>query len=133
MKSNSIAFLHAISFLSHANAEAIIDFLTEDTSSVAEGHQCMSWLLEHKPAMAHEVLCQMYDVAYYRVGDSYFKNTAPAENHEKWFVAPLLSSSLNAEGIPLADSAEQARALAVTHLGLTEIFFKKEEESAFAD
>lgn len=112
-----------IAFLTWAHCESILAYLADADTSCEQGELAMRWLLENKPSKAHEALCALYDVAYYHVGTSCFSDCAPACDQDKWFVATLANSGLDASAIPLADTAAQACEFAVVHLALSDSFF----------
>ena len=87
---------------------------------------------QSRPALADEVLCRLYDVACYRVGDSCFSKDAPANEQDLWFVSTLAGTFDDiVESIPLAASLEAAQALAVQHLKLEDVFFGRSPQAAF--
>lgn len=113
-------------FASNATASRVVEFLTEEAQTASEGHQLMQHLAATRPEIAHEVLCRLYDVACYKVGDSCFASEAPEDELEKWFVSTLVDETRfdNTELIPLADTLAAAQALAVEKLRLMEIFLE---------
>ncbi len=98
--------------------------LLQDGLDTGQGVEAMLWLLAHRPSVAHEMLCRWYDVSWYQVGDSCFRDQYPFDAHSQWFVSVAAGGPLDGGApIPLADTAEQARALAVEALQLDRAFF----------
>ena len=62
-----------------------------------------------------DYLCQKYDIAVFRVGDSCFANTSPTDEQDKWFISTLAAEARfdTSVEVPLADSEDSAKALAV--------------------
>lgn len=60
-------------------------------------------------------LCQKYDIAVFKVADSCFAHTSPPEEQDKWFISILAGETrfYSSETIPLSDSEDEAKALAV--------------------
>lgn len=112
-------------YLSSATAADIADWLMA-LEAPDLGHVTLRQLLVQEPAKANSVLCHVYDVACYQVGDSCFADRAPAEEKGKWFVSVVAGTFTSADtlAIPLADSLAEAEALAVQHLRLQERFFE---------
>ena len=76
-----------------------------------------------------EQLCTKYDIAVYKVGDTFFKDDTFPKDYEKWFI-----STLDGEGrfkveldyeVPLSKSEDEAKQLAVKIYKLDEIEHKK--------
>jgi hypothetical protein len=116
-------------YLSNASAVDIADWLMA-MEAPDLGHVTMRQLLAQDPAKANRVLCHVYDVACYQVGDSCFADRAPADEKGKWFVSVVAGTftSADTETIPLADSLAAAEALAVKHLQLEKLFFEVNRE-----
>jgi len=116
-------------YLSTASAVDIADWLMA-MESPDLGHATMRLLLTQEPAKAASVLCHVYDVACYQVGDSCFADSTPAAEKGKWFVSVVAGTftSANTQVIPLADSLAAAEALAVKHLQLEKLFFEVNRE-----
>ncbi len=89
-----------------------------ETGLLEARNQPSAGFTEPPPPRVNESLCELHNVACYRVGDSCFKSSTSAELHDKWFVSTLADSELSSEDIPLAGSKEQAQSLAVQYLGL---------------
>lgn len=107
-----------------ADAQDLVALLTEDTAATPEGLATMRWLRANRPQVADQVLCLLYGVFWYKVGDSCFRDTELPENHEKWFLAVDADSNLlDTVQLPLAESAEHACAMAVKALALETTFF----------
>lgn len=117
-------------FLATADAEQLLDYLVEEVQDEQDGLQAMRWLLANRAAVAHTVLCRLYDVACYQVGETCFRDIAPADEHDKWFVATLVEADFDDVRIPYGDSQSQAESLAVTHLRLADKFFGTEALAA---
>ena len=68
-------------------------------------------------------LCQKYDIAVFKVADSCFAHTSVPEDQEKWFISTLAEETRfhSSETIPLADSEDEAKALAVKMYNLENI------------
>ena len=68
-------------------------------------------------------LCQKYDIAVFKVADSCFAYTSPPDEQEKWFISTLAEETRfqSNETIPLADSEDEAKALAVKMYNLESI------------
>lgn len=60
-------------------------------------------------------LCSKYDIAVFKVADSCFAHTSSPEEQDKWFISTLAGETrfYSSETIPLADSEDEAKALAV--------------------
>lgn len=119
-------------FLATANAQQLHDFLVEDVVDEQDGLSAMRWLLANRATVANAVLCRLYDVACYQVGESCFRDTAPADEHDKWFVSTLADSDLASVRVPLGASLGDAEALAVSHLQLAAKFFGSVPEALAA-
>ncbi len=114
-----------------ASAQRLVELLCEEVETEEEGLDVMRRLLAERPAVANEVLCRIYDVACYKVGDSCFRDQAPAHEHEQWFASTVVGSIVDSdEPVPLAPSEAEAQALAVVHLRLKEHFFGEALASA---
>ncbi len=112
-------------------AEDIAASLLE-VDTVEEGYALFRSVRQSRPALADEVLCRLYDVACYKVGDSCFSKDAPANEQDLWFVSTLAGTFDDiVESIPLAASLEAAQALAVQHLKLEDVFFGRNPHAAF--
>lgn len=87
----------------------------------------LTWMLAHQPRNAHNLLCQEFGINAYRVGDSCFASTAPACDQDKFFVSWPLDMGFDELGptIPLAETEEQAYALAVDKLSLKDRFIRE--------
>lgn len=68
-------------------------------------------------------LCQKYDIEVFKVADSCFSNTSATEDQEKWFISTLAEETrfYSNETIPLANSEDEAKALAVKMYNLENI------------
>ncbi len=112
-------------------AEDIAASLLE-VDTVEEGYALFRSVRQSRPALADEVLCRLYDVACYKVGDSCFSKDAPANEQDLWFVSTLAGTFDDVvESIPLAASLEAAQALAVQHLKLEDVFFGRNPHATF--
>lgn len=109
-------------FVCTADAPTLVAYLEGDAPDEAQGCAVMRSLLAYRPQVAHDVLCRFYDVSYYKVGDSCFRDEAPESEHEMWFVATAPDAFESVESVPLARSEEEARAFAVQHLKLDALF-----------
>lgn len=106
------------------NPDLLIDKLAEIDTTPEEGRRLIAQALKEQPAVANAALCGMYDVVCYNVGDSCFRDQAPACDHAKWFVSVVSGSQLDKDvaAIPLGDSEETAQAIAVDRLRLDHLF-----------
>lgn len=118
-------------FLTTADADRLLTYLCEEVEDEKQGRAAMQSLLVERPDVAHDVLCRLYDVSYYKVADSCFRDQAPAEEQEMWFIATAVDSAFESEHpIPSANSEVEARTLAVRHLKLDSLFFGTTELTA---
>lgn len=121
---NTILCASVSAFLETADAARIVDYLTDEVECVEQGFAAMRWLKAHRPAMAARVLCYLYDVHCYKTGETCFRDTAPVEEHDKWFVSVLADSEFEGvDTLPLTDSLEAAEALAVDTFALEKLFY----------
>lgn len=103
------------------SADEVCSFLRGPLSTSLQRCALVDHLLTTREAVAHEALCDLYDVAVFKVGDSCFRDSSPEEEHEMWFVSTLAGSGLSGtEATPLGSSREEALALAVRHLRLAD-------------
>lgn len=104
--------------------EQVIEYLYSEFVTLEDGCEFMAELKANAPELCAAVLCRIYDVAVYNVGESCFVEEAPVEDHDKFFVSlPALSDMCGKlDAIPLAQTHEQAELLAVEHLGLYQMF-----------
>lgn len=118
-------------YLSTASAVDIADWLMAGEAP-GLGRATMKQLLADAPAKANSVLCHIYDVACYQVGDSCFAGCVPADVNGKWFVSVVAGTftSADTQAIPLANSLADAEALAVQYLRLQDLFFEVNTELA---
>ena len=111
----------------------IMEAITGARACTESGHALMTDLLRTRPDVANEVLCTLYDVAVFKVGDTCFRDSSSTEEQDKWFVSTLVGGEIQSSGeIPLADGMTAALRLAVEHLGLVGHFFGRREEVADA-
>lgn len=82
------------SFLATESTERIAAHLLDIVETEAEGVLAMEHLQRTRPAVANAVLCQLYDIACYRVGDTVFADSAPASEHDLYFVSVDAASEL---------------------------------------
>lgn len=103
--------------LSDADDKTIESRLRAAGYDSPESIAAMDWLAKNRPTMHNSVLCRVFDVACYRVGESCFAADEPPENHGKWFVSVLPDSVLELHGkrpdLDLADTLEEAQSMAV--------------------
>ena len=113
-----------LEFLANAPATRIREYLVDEVETPEEGRAAMRHLENRRPAVFNETLCLVYDVACYQNRESCFANHVAAEDLDRWFVSTTVASDLPDVGeLPLSDSEAQAHALAVSRLGLRDIFF----------
>ena len=111
-------------YLSTAPAPDIVQWL-ESLETAELGQSALHALLVTDPAKGNNVLCELYDVACYKVGDSCFADDAPVEERGKWFISVIAGTFCDVDmvSLPLADSLSEAQAIAVAELQLKELFF----------
>lgn len=116
-------------YLANASAADIADWL-QSLETAELGHAAMRLLFVANRRKANSVLCLVYDVACYRVGDSCFAGDAPPDDHDKWFVSIAAGSfDTDMSTVPLGASLADAEARAVEHLDLQALFFGTTEEA----
>lgn len=101
--------------------EEIYDFLRDPQVSPAQRCALIDHLLATRLAVAHEALCDFFDVAVFKTGDTCFRDSSPVHEHELWFVSTLAGSGLTGvQSAPLAETREAAMAVAVEQLCLVQ-------------
>lgn len=123
-----------LSFLARATPERIHDHLVEEVEDPAHGADTMRWLQANRVDAFNAVLCQLYDIACYKVGDSCFASSADPASLDQWFVSTVVGSEVDqhdaARDIPLCPDEKSAQALAVERLKLTDWFFSHSQPLA---
>lgn len=105
-----------------APAEEIVSMLVAEPGT-PEGLASMRWLRANRPSVADEVLCLMYGLSWYQVGDLQPMGLKSSADPAKWFMAVDIDSDLNLDGIDDQDTPEALCAQAVRHLQLEQSFF----------
>lgn len=109
-----------------ASTEDLMAYLTAYETPVQRGVQVMTWLIQNKPAIANDLLCRLYGIAVYRLGDSCFKDQTPQCDHQKWFVSVLSDSDFDVTKLGLSETEEGAKSLAACSLNLYGLFSNNE-------
>lgn len=110
--------------LLQAPAQRLVEYLTDEVQDAEQGLALMRALLDTDVTKANSVLCHLYDIACYQVGMTCFASTAPADEHDKWFVSTRADDNFpQVDTLGLYDSQQDAQAAAVRALQLKEIFF----------
>ena len=114
-----------LKFLDTTTSVLLMDYLLNEVEDPAFGLAVMDYLKANRPAVANEVLCLIYGIAWYQVGKVY-PETAPKGEHFMWFVSTPDNDEWPEVSIPLSETAAGAIAQAVQHLGLEAKFYGKE-------
>jgi hypothetical protein len=116
-----------LEFLDTAECAELVDYFTRQLPSVKAAHADMRWLLEHRPNVAHEVLCMLYGIDVFE--------WPPASSVPQWAYARAESLSQDFSGPApghLAQTYPQILALAVQQEGLATQFLREEASLAHA-
>ncbi len=111
-------------FLSQADETALVGYLTEEVDSEQQGIEALRWVKAHRPAMFNAVLCLLYDISCYQVGESCFRDRYAEHMHKHWFLSLPVPCDLVCWGDEqLMPSKQDAEALAVSIYRLEAKFF----------
>lgn len=121
-------------FLARALPERIHEYLVEEVEDPAQGAEAMRWLQANRLDAFNSVLCALYDIACYKVGDTCFASSADPAELDQWFVSTVVGSEVDqldsAKDIPLCPDEKSAQAMAVERLKLADWFFSHAQPQA---
>lgn len=109
-----------------ASVEQLTELFDTERMSAEALNDLLNALQKQRPAVFNSMMCDYFEVACYRVGDSCFAEEAPACEHDKWFVS-VPSDSVLAQGpaLELADTFALAEASAVAAFELKDRFLRR--------
>jgi hypothetical protein len=99
--------------------------LDSDDIDAAECVRILSEVRQANPVVANAVLCLIYNVCAYNVGESasLFSQEIPPSDYSRWFVAVDAGGPLDiGKDIPLGEDMHHAFALAVEHFQLFDMY-----------